>query len=197
MKRYSIIAVCFILTAVLAPQWSVILAVPVVVALVLFLDKGIFAYLGSRKFWIWVGLGCLILPLAAGGNRIEILGISYSLDMLLISLRMTARGFIIFTAMSMIRRHVPPQNIASFLWKIGFRKLAYMIPVAFHLVPAVMESSLKTFSIWRARGGLKRNFLRNLVVLLTGLQLQWVREAEDLTLALAIHQRENPSASKF
>lgn len=194
MRRYPVIAVSFILAAVLAPQWSVILAVPIVAAIVLFLDKGIFGYLGSGKFWIWVGLGCLILPLTGGGNRIEILGISYSLDMLLISLRMTARGFIIFSAMSMIRRHVPPQSIAAFLWKAGFRKLAYMIPVAFHLVPAVMESSLRTFSIWRSRGGMKRNRFKNIIVLLTGFQLQWIREAEDLALALAIHQRENPSA---
>lgn len=175
----------------------VIVAVPVVILILLFLDRGIFRSLGSAKFWIWVAVGCTILPLTGGGNQLNIFGIGYSLDMLLISLRMTSRGFIIFAGMSLIRRHVPPQKIASFLWNIGFRKLAYMIPVAFHLVPAVMESNLRTFSIWRTRGGLKKNLFRNVVVLLTGLQLQWVREAEDLALALAIHKSQNPSQAKF
>ena len=183
-------ALIFILSGILLPEWRLIAAVPIAIIALEFMDRGVLRYLGSGKFLMVLAGGSLLLPLLGGGGKISIAGVGYSLDMMILGLRIVSRGFLIFTGMSIIRRHIPPDNIANALWRIGLRKLSVLIPLSLHLVPALMESSLRTIVVWRGRGGLRKRYLRNLMILFTSIQIQWIKEAEDLTIALALAKKE-------
>lgn len=183
---YGWISAGMIASAVLLPGWTVISAVPVVMALLYLVDRGGLRSPGGWKFWIWMFAGGIFLPFFGGGNNVNILGFQYSVDTLLVSLRISSRGYIIFSAMILIRRHTPPNKIAGIFWKIGLKRLSYLIPLSFHIAPALLESIVTTYNIWRMRGGWKRMRVKNILLLLTSIQLQMVREAEDLAAALAL-----------
>lgn len=189
-KWASFAALIFILGGILLPEWWLIASIPIAIIALLLLDKGVLRYLGSGKFLIILAGGSLLLPFLGGGSKISIGGIGYSLDMMILGLRIVSRGFLIFAGMSIFRRYVPPEHIANMFWKIGLRKLSVLIPLSLHLVPVLMESSVRTINIWRQRGGLKKRCFRNLLTLLISIQVQWVKEAEDLSIALALAKRE-------
>ncbi len=190
MKSAGYISLGMILCGVLLPGKLVLGMVPIALVLLLSLDAGALRQLSGRKLWLWLGTGALLMPLMGGGSQVRILGLGYSLDTLIIALCIAARGFLILSAMILVRRHIPPQSLTKILMKAGFGRNAALIPLALHLVPLMMETGRRTYMIWKLRGGWRRNIPKNLLTLLTGLQVQWVREAEELALALAVANRE-------
>ena len=191
MKYAGYISVALILSGLFLPGWILLGSVPVFIVIIWLLDKGALSYLGSGKFWIWIGAGILIMPLLGGGAQAHFWGVGYSIDMLFAALRIAARGLLIFSGMAFIRRHIPPQTLSAALMKAGMRRIAPLIPVSLHIVPAIVESGRRTYSVWKLKGGWRRNRLRNLATLLTGLQAQWAREAEELALAMALEELES------
>jgi len=187
MNLIVLTALISIFSGVLLPGLTVIIAVPLTSLIVLFFDRGAFSRLGGIRFWLLFISGTILLPLFGGGNSINLVfGLQYSLDLLFIGLRVVARGYLIFLGLMLIRRHVPLQNMSAFLMKLGFNRLAVLIPLAFHFIPVVMENTKNTFMIWLQRGGLRKNRIRNLLLLLTSFQVNWMREAESLSIALLL-----------
>lgn len=191
MKSAPYISSILIACAILLPGWWLLGSLPLFIVMLWFIDNGALRYIGGKRFWLWLATGTLILPLLGGGGKVYILGLGYSIDTLIIALRISARGFLIFAGMALIRRQVPPGSIARMLMKIGLRGMSAVVPISFHLVPSLMESTKRTISIWRYRGGMRKHQLKNLLLLLTSLQVQWVREAEELYLALALEEIES------
>ncbi len=187
----GILALAFILCALIIPGWYIIVMVPVAILFMFITDRGGLFYLNNWKFWIWIGIGGMILPLTGGDNRVNILGIDYSLELLVVSLRVSSRGFLIFMGMTLIRRHISMEQMARGLWKFGLRRLSYLIPLAFHMVPVVMEALERTYIVWKLRGGKRRNLFKNIWLLLASFQVQLIKEAEQLSIALALHNMQS------
>ena len=184
MKSYLYIALVFLISAICLPGIYVLLAVPAALFLIVLVDYSALRKLGPKKFWIWVICGSFILPVLAGGNRVEILFFSFSLDLLLVSARMLARGFLLFSGMTLIRRHISLNSMAKLFMKLRLKKIAYLIPISFQIVPVILETVTRTYTVWSVRGGWKANKLRNLSILITAIQLQIVCRAEELAIEL-------------
>jgi hypothetical protein len=193
--RFLLVSLTLIILGIVLPQWYLFGSIPITLILLRFFDPSAVYFLFRRNFWLWLCVTVVVLPLIGGDDKIALWGIHYSLSTLLIGLRVATRGFLIFTAMTLIRRHIPPQILAFTLWKLGLKNLAPLLPLSFHLLPSLMETTTRTISIWRQRGGLKRYRWRNLQILLTSLQIRWSKEAEDLTITLALNSRQNYSPS--
>lgn len=188
-----VLAPLFILAGLSLPPMGLFIAAPITLLSIRIIDAGAIGQLGGRRFWAVIIVGALILPFLLGSRDIHLWGVGYSSEMLILMLRIALRGLLIFSGMTLIRRHVPPAAMAQALQKLRCKKLAILIPVSLHLVPSLMESSRATYETWRHRGGWKRRRVRNLRLLLTSLQFAWAREAEDLTLALALEEMERKS----
>ena len=191
-KTAIYIAPLLILSGILLPRWWLVASVPCAAIIITIYDRQILNYLGSWKFFSIFLLGSLILPLLGGGNSVSIYGIEYSLNTMFIGLKIVCRGFMVFCGMSLIRRHIHPDTFTKWLWKMGMHRLAVIIPLAFHILPALLESLFKTIDVWRQRGGLRKHRLRNIILLLTSIQVQFIREAENLAIALTLAQKNNP-----
>jgi len=185
-----------ILAAIATPRGTAIAAAGIIALILLIIDRGALYFLCGRRFWTWMISGMAVLPLLGGGQQVELLGLKYSLETLAISIRISSRGFMIFTGMALIRRHISPQMMADVLFKLGMRKIGYLIPLSFHIVPLVMESMLNTYMVWKHRGGWKGKLLSNLSLLAVSMQVQLVREAEDLAAALYLNNLKPKSHSK-
>jgi len=190
-KRYiskiaGYFAAISILAAALVPGKYVLAAAGMTAAALLIIDRGAFGFLGRKRFWVWLIGGTAVLPLLGGGHLVELWGVTYSLETMAVSLRISARGLMIFAGMTMLRRHISPQAMANLLFKMGMRKAGQSIPLAFHLAPVVMEAVGRTYAVWKQRGGWQGKLLPNLGLLAAGMQVQLVREAEDLAAALFI-----------
>ncbi|MBL7192003.1 hypothetical protein ISS30_09930 [bacterium] len=193
------ISVSLIIAALVLHNLGLTAAVMAAVILIVLFDRSALRYIIGRKFWIIMALTAVTIPFLFGKKDIIIAGAGYSSDMFILLLRMGMRGFLVFSGMTLIRRHVPPSAIAGWLLKFGFNQLAVIIPMSLQLVPALLESSRVIYDNWAHRGGWRRNRMRNLRLLLESLMLGWVQQAEDLTLALALERMErsnNKSASK-
>jgi energy-coupling factor transporter transmembrane protein EcfT len=175
-----------IISAVLLPGKALFIAFPLIAITVYIFDSGILLYFRKSWFWIWLMGGVLILPLIVGGNEISVLGIGYSLNTLNIVLRMALRSNFILWGSAILRRHIPPMLIADRLSSWGFKRLALYLPLSLYLAPILLEKSWRVVHLWRERGGWRKRRGRNFVTLITSLQISWVREAEDLAIALTI-----------
>ena len=188
MRSAPYIAIILIFSGILMPGTYLLFGLPIVLLFVTLYDAGALGIFVHRKFWLWILLGTVILPLLGGEGKVEIWGIGYSLHTLFITSVVAGRGIFIVIGMSLIRRHIEPSVFADVLRKLGFSGISVFIPISFNLVPLLMENSLRTISIWRLRGGLRKNRVKNILILLVSLQVQWVREAENLSMVL--HQEE-------
>ena len=173
---------------ILSPGQYLLFSLPFVLLFISLYDAGALRIFIYRKFWLWIILGAAILPLLGGEGKVEFWGIGYSLQMLMVTSVVAVRGGFIVIGMTLLRRHVEPSVFADFLRKMGFVGISVFLPISFNLVPMLMENSLRTISLWRMRGGLRKNRLKNIMILLVSLQVQWIREAENLSIVL--HQEE-------
>ena len=184
MNIYLYIALSFFISAIFLPGTYVVYAIPVVLTIIVLIDRPALRKLGPKKFWIWIIGGSFILPLVAGGSRVELLFFSFSLDLLLISFRMLARGFMLFSGMTLIRRHISLNSMSKLFMKLRLKKIAYLVPISFQIVPVILDTVVRTYTVWRQRGGFRANRIRNLSILITAIQLQIVSRAEELAIEL-------------
>ena len=187
-----VFSLTLIFSGILLPRNLLLYAVLISWVMLWYFDFGTLKLFRNGLLAIWAISSLLLLPLLIGGNGIPLApGMEYSRDTMFIMLRALARGCLVLAGMNFFRRQVP----FSYFRKILKRRFtggqfSLLMPLALQILPAIIENSQNIYKIWKIRGGWRRNRLRNLLTLGTSLQVQWIREAEELAISLALEEKK-------
>lgn len=111
------------------------------------------------------------------------MGISYSSTGLAIGAQICVRFVVVLVAVSGLTGNVDITSIAGLLERLGLQGLGFSMGVALNLLPSLQASSLNAWrSLWM-RGGLRRNRLRGLRLLILTIITNALRRADEIALA--------------
>ena len=148
-------------------------------ALIIF-DRGAFRELWSPAFWIFIIIIVFISPALLGEKNLSVFGIGYSGQYFTIGIRILMRGLSLYMAILLVTRNVSVERLAKTFERFGFRDLSVTLPIAMNVLPMLRRSVLQTLRIFRARGGFRRNRLKNSEKLFLTIILNTIRTAEEI-----------------
>lgn len=162
--RIFIVTLCFI--GALLPFKYQLISVPAIFLVLLLFDKTILKQFMKKGFLIISFLLLVLQPLIAGTKESKFLYFEYSSDVLMVSLQMIFRAFMIITAFSLIMKKMDRENIFRFVSKIKLRNFEPSLKEAHRLFPEIKTALLQ--SIWSHKNIGKRRILNpiNLIALL-------------------------------
>jgi energy-coupling factor transporter transmembrane protein EcfT len=134
----------------------------------------------------WLGfLILLALPsvFLLGELDRSVLGIGYSSAGLAIGAQICVRFIVVLITVSGLTGNVDITSLAGLLERLGLQGLGFSMGVALNLLPSLQASSLNAWrSLWM-RGGLRRNRLRGLRLLILTIISNALRRADEIALA--------------
>ena len=147
--------------------------------------------------WRWLlFLGLLILPNALWLGEADqvFVGVSYSLAGFWVGVGMALRAVVMLAAVMVFSTSVGIAEVAGLLERLGLRGLGFSMGVAVNLLPSLMVSYRNAWHTLRMRGGLRRNRLGGLRLLLVTIVANVRRRADEIALAAEVRafQPENP-----
>ena len=117
MKVFQIFIVTLCFIGALLPFNYQLISVLAILLILLFFDKIILKQFMQKGFLI-ISFSLLVLqPLIAGTKERKFLYFEYSSDVLIVSLQMIFRAFLIITAFSLIIKKIDRENIFRFVSK--------------------------------------------------------------------------------
>jgi energy-coupling factor transporter transmembrane protein EcfT len=113
----------------------------------------------------------------------SLVGIAYSSTGLAVGLQIGVRFIVVLVAVGGLTENVDITSIAGLLERLGLQGLGFSVGVALNLLPSLQASSVNAWrSLWM-RGGLRRNRLRGLRLLVLTIITNALRRADEITLA--------------
>jgi energy-coupling factor transporter transmembrane protein EcfT len=162
-------------------QMPIVAAVCIVVAILLF-------PLSPQRLFHWrllIFMLLLAIPPIFFSGEIDrsIFGVNYSSEGLRTGLQIALRFIVVLIALNGLTGSVEITAIAGLLERVGLQGLGFSMGVALNLLPSLQQSSLNVWhSLWM-RGGLRRQRLRGLRLLIFSIVTSALRRAEEIALA--------------
>jgi energy-coupling factor transporter transmembrane protein EcfT len=131
-------------------------------------------------------LGMILLAsLLFGGVKADttLLGIPYSTANLVIGIQMVLRALVILVAVDGFSGAVEISELAGLAERLGLRGLGFSIGVAFNLLPALRQAGTVTWHSMWMRGGLRRQRLHSLRLMLVTILTNALRRGDEIALA--------------
>jgi len=189
-KRYLYLFICILLAGILVPDSYIIYgAIASILVLVIFDLKGLKEF-GSPKFWIFIVVLLLFIPVVLGKKDGNIFGIPYSIFYFQLGLKMCLRAVTIYTSITILTRNVSIKELAHFFRKLGFKDLSIMLPIALNILPVLRRNCIQIIKIFKMKGGFKRNRVRNSFKLLFNIIVNTIKTAEEIAQVLEIKNIE-------
>jgi len=163
----------------------------------LILDRFAVKELGNMKFWIFVFIILIFIPVTIGEKDASFSLIKYSSKNLLLGIQMTLRSICIYTGVVLITRNISIKRITHFLERMGFSESIYVLPIGLNVVPIVRKNFFQIVTIFRLRGGFRRNRIRNLYKFLLALLINTIKMSEELAQIIELNKNnKKPSPVK-
>jgi len=185
-KVHLYLFILILLAGIAVPDsYIVFSAAAGILALILFDIKGLKEF-GSPKFWIFIVLMLLLMPVILGKKNGTFAGIPYSIFYFQLGVKMCLRAVTIYSAITILTRNVSINELAAFFRKLGFKELSIMLPIALNILPVLRQNCIQIIKVFKMKGGFRRNRIRNSFKLLFNIILNTVRTAEEISQALEL-----------
>lgn len=163
----------------------------------LILDRFAVKELGNMKFWLLIFIILIFIPVTIGEKDASFSLIKYSSKNLLLGIQMTLRSICIYTGVVLITRNISIKRITNFLDRMGFSESIYVLPIGLNVIPIVRKNFFQIVTIFRLRGGFRRNRIRNLYKFLLSLLINTIKMSEEFAQIIELNKNNRkPSPEK-
>ena len=153
--------------------------------------------LGNMKFWLLIFIILIFIPVTIGEKDASFSLIKYSSKNLLLGVQMTLRSICIYTGIVLITRNISINRITHFLDRMGFSESIYVLPIGLNVIPIVRKIFFQIVTIFRLRGGFRRNRIRNLYKFLLALLINTIKMSEEIAQIIELNKNNRkPSPVK-
>jgi len=169
--------------AILAQGWRAGIACGLAVALaVAFYRQGL-QPLRRRRLWLLLGLLLVPSALFLGPGDWTVWGVTLSSQGLAAGAQMVLRSIAIVVAVAGFAASISVSELAGLLERAGLPGLGFAMGVAVNMLPTIQETATTASHALRLRGGLRRQRLQALRLLLITVVVNTLRHADDIVSA--------------
>ena len=186
LKIYYILFIGLILLSLFSSGDYIFFSTILSFLTIILFDRPAVKEFGNPRFWVFILIIALFIPISLGDKNSYFMGIAYSSENLNMAAVMIQRALIIYTGVILFTRNVSILSLINFFTKLGFKDFGLSLSIAINLIPLLKRNITNIYNSFILRGGFRRNVLKNIFKFVVVVLVNTIRTAEELAEILEV-----------